>query len=51
MVALLALRPLRLRNFTAIEIGRHLVRQHDGGLGFAQNLAWPDQQRGQQMFA
>ncbi len=29
MVALLAVRPLRLRNFAAIEIGRHLSREGD----------------------
>jgi integrase len=30
MVALLALRPFRLANFTAIEMGRHLVRRGHG---------------------
>jgi integrase len=30
MVALLALRPFRLANFAAIEMGRHLVRRGDG---------------------
>ncbi len=30
MLALLASRPLRLRNYSAIEIGRHLVRRHTG---------------------